>query len=106
MTDAQCYRVLNKLISQYSLILKKSEGKSLELELGMFDPDTSDINGACVTCKGGMVESRVATERSERTRMVRSYTSKQAPHTILFLDNMYHNTYSSKPGYRAIEKEL
>ena len=33
--------------------------------------------------------------------MVRSYTSKQAPYTILFLDNMYHNTHSSKPGYRA-----
>ena len=37
----------------------------------------------------------------ERTRLVRSYTSKQAPFTILFLDNMYNNTHSSKPGFRG-----
>lgn len=50
ISDAQCYRLLNKLVSQYSLLVKKSEGTVLELELGMFDPDTTDINGACVTC--------------------------------------------------------
>lgn len=49
ISDAQCYRLLNKLVSQYSLLVKKSEGTALELELGMFDPDTTDINGACVT---------------------------------------------------------
>ena len=48
--------MLNKLVSQYSLLVKKSEGTALELELGMFDPDTTDINGACVTCARRVAE--------------------------------------------------
>lgn len=55
MSDALCYRTLNRIISQFSLIVKKSEGKTLELELGMFHPDTTDINGACVTSECGGV---------------------------------------------------
>lgn len=101
ISDAQCYRLLNKLVSQYSLLVKKSEGTALELELGMFDPDTTNINGACVTSARGTAELCIAVKNYERTRLVRSYTSKQAPFTILFLDNMYHNTHSTKPGFRG-----
>ncbi len=38
----------------------------------------------------------------EQYTIVRSYTTKQAPHVILMIDNSYHSMHSSKPGFGGV----